>query len=507
MNITTPALEIDQRVAVLNSLLTTPHRELQKVYDFHVQLVNNDPLFYVRLAAWYNKNGEVRDHKEMFIICLILSTFEGHRDVGLAMARELPPYQLARVVDFISGKHINKVTKTTVGKKTTYTKSKEKFGLFKNLPRSLKTEVERYLREREQDDVWFDSSAVSSKKDLKRFYGLFRIKPSDRAQAILFDNKPPEGSTAAQVKLLAKTVDPTEQAKLIIENKIPYRVASTVISAMTPTILLALIEVMSPQELINNMGSLNKRGVMDNPDLKAKVEEKLAKAKTNKRVSALKASEAIKAGNLSEDLARKLEDVADAKLKSKGRITKSTAILVDCSGSMSTAIEVGKRLGSVISAVMDAQLYVKCFNGLSYSITVPKKPDFAEWERAFNGIKANGNTSCGVGIVHLQKNNERVEQIIMITDEGENASPRFYTSLVDYQKFVGFPVKVIFIKVGRASNQLEEMCKRNDIEYEVIEFGGDYFSLPNIIPYLTKGSRTELLMEILDWKLPQRKAS
>ena len=36
---------------------------------------------------------------------------------------------------------------------------------------------------------------------------------------------------------------------------------------MTPTVLLALIERMSPQELINNIASLTKRGAMENPDL------------------------------------------------------------------------------------------------------------------------------------------------------------------------------------------------------------------------------------------------
>ena len=33
-------------------------------------------------------HGDVRDHKEMFAVTLILSDFPGHRDVGLAMLRE-----------------------------------------------------------------------------------------------------------------------------------------------------------------------------------------------------------------------------------------------------------------------------------------------------------------------------------------------------------------------------------------------------------------------------------
>src|SRR5438046_10558269 len=67
-------------------------------------MVKIDPRFYVRHAAWYGDNGDVRYHKELFIVALVLSEFPGHRDVGLALVRELPPYQVARVVDFIHGR-------------------------------------------------------------------------------------------------------------------------------------------------------------------------------------------------------------------------------------------------------------------------------------------------------------------------------------------------------------------------------------------------------------------
>src|SRR5215470_15391830 len=96
--------EADLRMSMLNSLLTCPHRKLNLVHPLHADLVKQDPRFYVRLAAWYADHGDVRDHKEMFIITLALSAFPGHRDVGLAMLRALPPYQVGRVVDFIHGR-------------------------------------------------------------------------------------------------------------------------------------------------------------------------------------------------------------------------------------------------------------------------------------------------------------------------------------------------------------------------------------------------------------------
>src|SRR5205807_5670146 len=96
--------EQDLRLELLNTLLTTPHRQLEQIWPVHKQMVERDPRFYVRLGAWYSDHGDVRDHKEMFIITLALSDFAGHRDVGLALLRRLPPYQVARVVDFIHGR-------------------------------------------------------------------------------------------------------------------------------------------------------------------------------------------------------------------------------------------------------------------------------------------------------------------------------------------------------------------------------------------------------------------
>ncbi|NOX53128.1 MAG: hypothetical protein GXP27_01545, partial [Planctomycetes bacterium] len=64
--------EQDIRLNILNTLLTTPHRDLQEVWPVHREMVEQDPLFYVRLAAWYNDHGDVRDHKEMFVVTLVL---------------------------------------------------------------------------------------------------------------------------------------------------------------------------------------------------------------------------------------------------------------------------------------------------------------------------------------------------------------------------------------------------------------------------------------------------
>ncbi len=133
--------EQDLRLNILNTLLTTPHRQLQDIWPTHQDMVRQDPRFYVRLAAWYSDNGEVRDHKEMFIVNLALSNFPGHRDVGLALLRGLPPYEVVRVVDFIHGRKSNRKVRDGKAKDAPAQTVVESFGLFRNPPRALRTEV------------------------------------------------------------------------------------------------------------------------------------------------------------------------------------------------------------------------------------------------------------------------------------------------------------------------------------------------------------------------------
>ncbi len=45
-------IERDQRLALLNTLLTTPQRQLAALHPLHRDICATDPHFYVRLAAW-----------------------------------------------------------------------------------------------------------------------------------------------------------------------------------------------------------------------------------------------------------------------------------------------------------------------------------------------------------------------------------------------------------------------------------------------------------------------
>lgn len=508
---TMTAAERDLRLDILNTLLTTPHRKLDVLWGVHDELVRKDPRFYVHLAAWYADHGDVRDHQEMFVIALSTSAFPGHRDVGLALLRELPPYQVGRVVDFVHGRKTDRKVRETVAAGVANAEPAvktvvEEFGLFRNVPRSLRTEVVRYLREREADADWFDSTALTARKALKRLYALLHVKPTERAQKILFDQDPPADSRLFALRALAKAESPADQARAIVEHAIPYRVAASVVKQMTPAVLVALIDRMSPQELINNLASLKKRGALDNADLKALVEQKLALAKTDGRVSAYKATVAAEAAGVAPDLAKALSDVTDARVKAKGRITRPTALLLDKSGSMDVALEVGRRLGALVSAVCEADLYAYAFDTIAYPVE-PRGKAVGDWEKALLGITAGGGTSCGVAIDWMAKKGQRVEQFVLVTDEGENTAPLFADAYQAYAQALNVKPTVAVVKVGQATDQIEAACRKLGVPVNVFEFRGDYYALPNVVPLLTKPSQAELLMEILSYPLPVRRAA
>lgn len=470
--------ERDLRLEMLNSLLTTPHRQLEQVAEIHKLIIELDPIFYGHLALWYQRNGEVRDHKEVFLAHLLTSDLLEHRDAGFVMLQEFPPYQVARIVDFMK-QHRNK------------------------LPRSARTAVRRYLLARESNPALFDRAALRGRKAMKHLYASLHIKPSERANAILFRKRPPVGSLADILKQLAKTTSAAEQARLIVEFKLPYTIAVGAIKQLTPTVLVALINSMTPQETINNLKSLKARGAMDCPEVKALIDSKLDEASKGARVAAFKAQIAADAADLDEDTVARLEKVTNEQVKQRGVITRPTALLVDKSGSMHQAISLGKQLAALISGITQADLFVYAFDNIPYPVTSGGK-ELTDWERAFEHIKAGGGTSIGCGLEVMRKKKQVVDQILIVTDEGENAAPYFSETYKTYCRELAILPNVVIVRVGTHYNWLESQLKQQQAPVETFTFAGDYYSLPNLVPLLTRPSRLDLLMEILDAPLPVR---
>src|SRR5579884_715272 len=477
--------EQDVRVQILNSFLTTPHRKLEELALLHTSALESDPLFYGHLAPWYFEKGEVRDHKILFVAHLATSDFSEFREAAWALLQQLAPYEVARVLDH---------AKRVVGK----------------APRSLKSAIAHYLETREQNPRQFDGAAMRARDDLKHLYASLRLKPGPRAQAILFDEQPPVDSPLAALKQLAKAESAEEQARIILDNRIPYTTAVGAIRHMTPALLVALINAMSPQEVINNMASLQRRGAMDNAEVRALIEAKLEQAKGDKRVSTMKAKKAAEVAQLDAETGRKLTDVTDQRVADKVEIQRPTALFVDKSGSMTQAIEVAKQLAALISAVTTADFYVYAFDTAAFEIkaSVPagKRPALSDWEQAFKFVKADGGTSIGAPLAKMLKDRVYAEQIVLVTDEGENTAPFFRNAWKEYMQEMHVAPTVFIVKVGNVYTPFEKALQENGIEVTAYEFKGDGYSLPNVLNLLVAPSKAELVSLIMGYELPKRPA-
>ncbi len=475
--------ERDIRVSVLNSFLTTPHRKLEELAPLHKDALERDPLFYAHLALWYSEKGEVRDHKVLFVAHLLTSDFSEFREAGWVMLQGMAPYEVARVLDH---------AKRVIGK----------------TPRILKSAIAHYLKTRERNTKQFDGAALRARDDLKHLYASLRLKPGARAQAILFNEQPPADSPLAALKRLAKAESAEEQANIILDNKLPYTTAVGAIKHVTPALLVALISAMSPQEVINNLAALKRRGAMDDKDVKALIESKIEAAATDKRVSTLKGKKAIAVAGLDAETERVLTEVTDKRVAAKVEIKMPTALFVDKSSSMTRAIEVARELASLISAVVSADFRVYAFDSAAFEVKTEvkdgKRPAHSDWEKAFKLVKANGSTSIGVPLAKMMKERIYVEQIIIVTDEGENSAPFFRDAWKEYAKELNSAPKVIIVAVDGSNPSFVSGLQEQGIEVMRYEFKGDGYSLPNILPLLAMPSKSELVELIMGYDLPKR---
>jgi hypothetical protein len=463
------AHEESARSRLLDSFLRPTHGNLALYGAVHRDALENDPLLYAHLARWYNENGSIRDHHELFAAHMLSSPFEEHRACGTVLLQYLRPYQVGRVVR--------------------YAKEELRYPT-----RALRSAVSFYLRRREANTRWLDEHVIRNREAFRYLYSTLHIKPSEHAEAVVFARRPPADSRVAVARSLASHAhDPDTQARLILEHRIHFTTAIGAIRTFTPAMLFALATVMTPPQIINNMQFFERRGALNDPDMRLVIEQKLAAAVGHKRVSDFKSMIALSKVQADGELAKQLLNVTHERLRNRGRITRPTAILVDKSGSMQLAIDTGKLLAILCSSITDASLHVVAFDSVGIPLHAATR-DVAGWEKIFKPIRADGATSIGAAMTPLME--EWLEQIVIITDGEENTNPHFTDMLDQYERRHGTSPEVFVIKVGQTSHTTLEQALRGR-PHTLIPFAGDYYNLPNLVPLLCSGAYAHLLGEML----------
>lgn len=475
----------DTRAAILNSFLKTPHGKYEQIASIHKEILEKDPELYAHLAAWYDTNGKVRDHANMFIAGLLNHTdgeYQEFREAGWALMQKRYPHQVLKVREAAN----------SLGGRWT---------------KAAMRAVKDYLNNLQYGDKGlYEREILKNRKALITLFKMTRLKRTEFTDRVLFSNNPPENSLIATVKAISKEPNPDVQARMIVENNIPYDVAKGLVKAVTPAVMAAFVAVMTDQELFSNLASLETRGLSKIKELDSEVKARIKKMgnKSSGKVAIGRAKKAVESGKISEDLAKMTEEMADKRLKAMSKINMDVAMFVDKSGSMDVGIEFARIVASTLGAIVSGELHIYAVDTVARKLNSNNR-SWAAMQKVFGAVKADGGTALGAGIDAMNKAGLEAEWFILISDEGEMSNPKFVTEYQKYVKRTGKAPHVTLLTIGR-DNRIKNELTRANIEFDSFEVGEvDTESVLNLLPIMNfQAKKYEILTEVLSTPLPAK---
>jgi len=243
---------------------------------------------------------------------------------------------------------------------------------------------------------------------------------------------------------LKKTTDPKEQIRLVREGRLPHEVV-TGVTKMSPDLWDALVQDMPVFATLRNLNALDRVGVLDKN--RKIIEERL----TNPEILAKSKILPFRFLNAFDNVSKAwvkdaLRSAVEATFNNLPEISGKTAIFLDVSGSMSGEY---LKIGSVFAIA----LYKKTRgNGLFWLFDTrvfdgqPSLHDSILTQA--NKIHTRGGTNTGAPMRKLWQDREKVDNIIMITDEQQNTGNPFYGELAEYRRHINPNVKTFIIDIS-----------------------------------------------------------
>lgn len=434
------------------------------------------PEFLAHLIAWNQRKGQVRDSKVALpVVSLLDRDFpDEFVDNSLAHIALLGPRELLRAYRFSLDAKVPHRSR------------------FRNL-------VHAYCEKNERNKAKWERVAIQHRNTLKELYALSHYDCADYARSILFDSHYPDGSLFERIKNL-RNMTPTEAAGTIITYGLPFLIVRGALAekAKDPDILLALIQRMSPTELVTNSKMLEALGLNTNPALRGAYQKRLeAAAKSTKNV--LKTTQAVDAVE-SEELKDKLRGLQEKQIAAMG-VEGNWLVLADKSGSMTHAIEAARQVSATLAKMVKGKVWLVFFD------TAPQTVDVTGCtldmiQKATKYITANGGTSIGCGLQRMLEAKEEIDGIAIVSDGGENSTPRFPEVYKKYSEAFGKEVPVYLYRCMGDSPHLVGAMQSAGIDMQVFDLSAkmDYYSLPNLVSTM-RTNRYSLVDEIMATRL------
>jgi hypothetical protein len=475
------------RAVLYRQLMEVPHRKIEDAARAMMEVLPEDPDFVAKACVhWVIGGGtKIRDQQEAALATLLAAPpeFPEYREAGRVMALGSEVYETEP--DGLPGLEPYRVFRL-----------EQLLVNMKKSPRLRKNLMIDYVKFLEGHPTRFDGVVMRNRKAMHDAYVRNHVKPGPRAQAVLFDHEPPADSKLAILKRITNEEDGAERARLIVEYKIPYVVATSVLPKVGPEVGAALVGAMSPQEALNSRGWVERSGLLEIEVVKRLYLEKVSRA----TASVATAKHRKSAQGTRGDVQEAVQEAVEESVRKTERIEGSVLLLVDRSYSMERGIQVAKEFGARIAPLCPDRMIV-AFN--DYAVEVrPDGDDLLDHERAFKGITANGNTSMQAGLDYAWEHGFIPDKVVIITDGGENRG-----SYADQLYSVAPHAHTILIMVEEnnwSHKPFHQTIEDKGLRVDRFEFTGDYYLFDQAVALLGGPAAKPMVQVIMETTLPRR---
>lgn len=523
------------RTQFYSFITSVPHRAYGNIVSLMKDGFERDPDFVARACVYIATGGsKIRDQQDSAIIALLQSSaeFVELRDAGAILMvgsgvypsepsgyRGLPPFRVGRVDAYMRSPFTIRLKDVEVGRAPTLKAaekrvpriayvSKEDVGSYSIsrdaahtlASRRMRTIAGDYLHVLEENPGRFDGALLHGGRSwLTDMYKYRHIKPGARAQAILFDNDPPEDSKMYIVKQIAAETDVRTKIAMIGEHKIPYVMATSLLPKTEPATLITLIAQMSPTEALNSRAWIERSGVLNIPAVRNAYLAKVRQA----TASVASAEHRRSAQGADAEVSAAVSVAKNRAVARERKVERRTLVLVDKSGSMQRAITVAQEFATRIVPICVGELMCIAFDRTARPVDVSGVKSYSDAVAAFKYIRADGQTSVEAGLQFALSKGFIPEQVVVITDGGENVGD-YTRTLRKMDKTYGAVPNTIIVSIPTSlhGNILARKMKVAGLPVEVLEYSGDYYLFDQITALLGGPPALSIVDRILATEIP-----
>jgi hypothetical protein len=480
--------------SLYNALMRVTHRDLESLRVEFDQFLNQQGLMGAKALVFIALNSKINDQVMAAILVLLQSDDSEYRAAGRALLlgsdvyviepydyiSGIDPFRVFRILDFI-------------------TKSP------KPITRQTKAIVTHWLNALEKDPDRLDSIAVLNRKAFKWMLKYWKLRHTEYTNSLFFGD-PPENSKIGAIKKIAAATSITEKAKMIVESRIPFRIASSLLPKIDASVGIILLQSMSPTEALNSTRWLEASGVLNIPEVKAAYLKKIEKA--TKSAASIDLRRSVKSNDADINAAQ--EKAKNKAAESGVRVSGDVLVVIDGSGSQEDGIAISAKIVPHLISAVDGEVLPIIYNNTAMVIDLGSDRSLTGVQRTFSRLRASGGTDMKRALDKATQRGFPLQKIVWVGDLCESDPTGVVRALAAYEDKPDLLVIQMQSK-GNAGmppptpNLNLAMLEATGCRVELIDMRSrafDPYILDNVRIFLAGGGKRSMMDTIADIVLP-----